>query len=61
MSWRRIWKDNERAKPSARKLLVRWRPEVLGGDGPQVTIKTEGDNQLAKESANGALEVKAAS
>ncbi|KAF2850807.1 hypothetical protein T440DRAFT_424417 [Plenodomus tracheiphilus IPT5] len=57
-----MWKDNERAKPSARKLLLRWRPEVLGEEAsstPTPMVKGE-DGQLAKESANGALEVKAA-
>ncbi|KAH8733017.1 hypothetical protein GQ44DRAFT_601688 [Phaeosphaeriaceae sp. PMI808] len=56
-----MWQENDRAKPSARKLLLRWRPEVLGEKGSATPImKTEGDMQLAKESANGALEVKAA-
>ena len=57
-----MWKENERARPSARKLLVRWRPEVLGEEISNTPImKMEVDDQLAKESANGALEVKAAS
>jgi len=59
-----MWQENDRAKPSAGKLLRKWRPEVLGeGEERSVTpaMKTEGDGQLAKESANGALEVKAAS
>lgn len=55
------WKDNEHARPSARKLLIRWRPEVLNEEASSIpTLKTE-EGQLAKESANGALEVKAAS
>lgn len=44
---------DDRAKNNAQKLLMRWRPEALNeeeGEG----FKTE------KESANGALEVKAA-
>lgn len=54
-----IYQSNDRARPSAKKLLARWRPEVLTEeDAPQV--KTEG-KQIAKKSANGALEVKAAS
>ncbi|KAH7399356.1 hypothetical protein BKA66DRAFT_407116 [Pyrenochaeta sp. MPI-SDFR-AT-0127] len=57
-----MWKENDRAKPSARKLLLRWRPDVLGEEKSSTpTLKTEGDGQLVKESANGALEVKAAS
>ncbi|KAF1942610.1 hypothetical protein EJ02DRAFT_375338 [Clathrospora elynae] len=57
-----MWTENDRAKPSARKLLVRWRPEVLGEEQSNTpTMKTEGDGRLTKESANGALEVKAAS
>lgn len=58
-----MWKENERAKPSARKLLIRWRPEVLAEEQPQsstLVLKVE-EGQLAKESANGVLEVKAAS
>jgi len=59
-----MWKDNERARPSARKLLARWRPEVLGEDKSNIpttpAVKTE-DAHLAKQSANGALEVKAVS
>lgn len=54
-----IYQTNDRARASAKKLLVRWKPEVLSEeDAPQV--KTEG-GQVAKETANGALEVKAAS
>lgn len=54
-----IYQTNDRARPSAKKLLARWRPEVLSEeDAPP--IKTEG-GQIAKESANGSLEVKAAS
>ncbi|KAH6638005.1 hypothetical protein C7974DRAFT_422942 [Boeremia exigua] len=54
-----IYQTNDRARPSAKKLLARWKPEVLSAeDAPPV--KTEGA-QVAKESANGALEVKAAS
>jgi symplekin len=57
-----MWTENDRAKPSARKLLLRWRPEVLGEEQSNTpTMKTEGDVQMIKESANGALEVKAAS
>ncbi|KAF2467504.1 uncharacterized protein BDR25DRAFT_234411 [Lindgomyces ingoldianus] len=41
-----MWHTNDRAKPSAKKLLSRWRPEVLETD-------------MKMESANGALEVKA--
>ncbi|KAI4921527.1 hypothetical protein J4E85_008872 [Alternaria conjuncta] len=65
-----MWTENERAKPSAQKLLVRWRPEVLG-EGRSVSMPTMvknessagagGDAQMVKESANGALEVKAVS
>ena len=56
-----MWNENDRAKQSARKLLVRWRPEVLGEEATSTpTMKIEG-GQLPKESANGALEVKAAS
>jgi symplekin len=54
-----MWTENERAKPSARKLLARWRPEVLGED--EKVVKTENAEEVVKESANGALEVKAAS
>lgn len=54
-----IYQVNERARPSAKKLLARWKPEVLGGEAPQ-PVKAEAE-QIAKESANGALEVKAAS
>ncbi|KAF2869363.1 hypothetical protein BDV95DRAFT_577173 [Massariosphaeria phaeospora] len=58
-----LWRDNDRAQASARKLLVRWRPEVLeqggGGGGAAADVKSEGVSD--KESANGALEVKAAS
>lgn len=57
-----MWQENDRAKPSARKLLLRWRPEVLGEEGSATpSMKMETDGQLVKESANGALEVKAAS
>ena len=56
-----LWRDNDRAKALMRKLLTQWRPEVLGEEKSSTpTLKTE-DGQLAKESANGALEVKAAS
>ncbi|KAF1832390.1 hypothetical protein BDW02DRAFT_530038 [Decorospora gaudefroyi] len=58
-----MWTENERARPSARKLLIRWRPEVLEeekGDMPSA-VKGEAEVQGVKESANGALEVKAAS
>jgi symplekin len=64
-----MWTENERAKPSAQKLLVRWRPEVLGEQTQQTRVvnmptlvkaesKGTGDAQVEKESANGALEVK---
>jgi symplekin len=57
-----LWQENDRAKPSARKLLLRWRPEVLGQEASATpSVKKEGEGQLAKESANGALEVKAVS
>ncbi|EDU50517.1 conserved hypothetical protein [Pyrenophora tritici-repentis Pt-1C-BFP] len=59
-----MWVENDRAKPSARKLLIRWRPEVLGEERvatPVVKSEGGGDTQMIKESANGALEVKAAS
>jgi symplekin len=57
-----LWQENDRAKPSARKLLLRWRPEVLGEERSATPIvKKEGEGQLAKESANGTLEVKAVS
>lgn len=61
-----IWRTNDRAKPSARKHLMRWKPEVLreeeanGMVGDGGAVKKEGETQLEKESANGALEVKAA-
>jgi symplekin len=53
-----IWRDNDRARPSARKLLSRWKPEILGEEAPTLAIKPEGDGQVA---VNGTLEVKAAS
>lgn len=57
-----MWQENERARPSARKLLAKWRPEVLGEDASSTPpVKGELEGQLMKESANGALEVKAAS
>ncbi|KAH4162854.1 hypothetical protein HBH98_052280 [Parastagonospora nodorum] len=57
-----LWQENDRAKPSARKLLLRWRPEVLGEERSVTpAIKAEGDGQMARDSANGSLEVKAAS
>lgn len=60
-----MWQENDRAKPSAGKLLRKWRPEVLGEERSVTpatpVIKNEVDGQFAKESANGALEVKAAS
>lgn len=57
-----MWQENDRAKPSARKLLLRWRPEVLGEERSATpNVKMEVDGKLGKESANGALEVKAAS
>lgn len=59
-----IWQENDRAKPSASKLLRKWRPEVLGEDRSATStpaVKADTDGQLKKESANGALEVKAAS
>lgn len=45
---------DDRAKNNVTKLLMRWRPEVLK-EGEE-EVKMEG----MKESANGALEVKAA-
>lgn len=54
-----IYQTNDRARPSAKKLLARWKPDVLG-DEAAPPVKPEGE-QVAKESANGALEVKAAS
>jgi symplekin len=61
-----LWRENERAKPSARKLLMRWNPVVLqeeanGAAGDGGDVKMEDGGQLVKESANGALEVKAPS
>ncbi|KAF2132687.1 hypothetical protein P153DRAFT_363974 [Dothidotthia symphoricarpi CBS 119687] len=58
-----LWRENDGAKASARKLLLRWKPEVLGEEEQATTpaLKMEVDSQLVKESANGALEVKAAS
>jgi symplekin len=57
-----MWTENERIRPSAKKLLAKWRPEMLHEAEPGTpSVKAEGDGQLAKESANGALEVKAAS
>lgn len=54
-----IYQTNDRARPSTKKLLVRWRPEVLSEeDAPPVKVEA---GQVAKESANGAPEVKAAS
>ncbi|KAJ4341117.1 hypothetical protein N0V95_007310 [Ascochyta clinopodiicola] len=50
-----IYQTNDRAGPSARKLLARWKPEVLGEEA-QPTVKPE-EGQIA----NGALEVKSAS
>jgi symplekin len=38
---------DDRAKPSARKLLTKWRPHVL-----------ESENDVKMETANGTLEVK---
>lgn len=54
-----IYESNDRARPSAKKLLARWKPAILEGEVTH-SIKTEGE-QIAKESANGALKVKAAS
>lgn len=59
-----MWRDNDRAKPSAKKLLARWKPEIVqeaNGMTEKGIAGTEGEVQLKKESANGALEVKAAS
>jgi symplekin len=61
-----LWRENDRAKPSARKLLVKWKPVVLqeeanGAAGIGSEVKMDVGGQLEKESANGALEVKAAS
>ncbi|KAF2187032.1 hypothetical protein K469DRAFT_705582 [Zopfia rhizophila CBS 207.26] len=41
-----MWRTNDRAKPSAKKLLVKWKPGVLY-------------EEVKNETANGALEVKA--
>jgi hypothetical protein len=46
---------DDRARNNVTKLLMRWRPEVLK-EGEEQEVKMEG----MKESANGALEVKAA-
>lgn len=54
-----IYQTNDRARPSAKKLLARWKPEVLSEDDAP-PVKTEG-SQMVKETANGSLEVKAAS
>ncbi|KAF3046638.1 hypothetical protein E8E12_011363 [Didymella heteroderae] len=54
-----IYRSNDRARPSAKKLLARWKPEVLAEEDAPLVKSEEG--QIAKESANGALEVKAAS
>lgn len=59
-----MWNDNERARPSARKLLARWRPEVLGEEQSTPAapaVKAEDGTTLARECANGVLEVKAVS
>jgi symplekin len=56
-----IWRDNDRARPSARKLLARWKPEVLGDEAAAAAppaIKPEADTHMA---GNGSLQVKAAS
>ncbi|KAF2270468.1 hypothetical protein CC78DRAFT_133707 [Lojkania enalia] len=45
-----MWHTNDRAKPSARKLLSKWRPEILEQE----------ESNMKTESANGALEVKPA-
>ncbi|EUC44279.1 hypothetical protein COCMIDRAFT_98561 [Bipolaris oryzae ATCC 44560] len=57
-----MWAENERAKPSARKLLLRWRPEVLGSEmagnnTTQLVVKTES----GVDNAAGKVEVGAAS
>ncbi|KAF2799413.1 hypothetical protein K505DRAFT_294742 [Melanomma pulvis-pyrius CBS 109.77] len=47
-----MWRTNDRAKNNAKKLLLRWRPEALNEE--------EGEGfRTDKESAHGALEVKA--
>ena len=57
-----MWNENERVRPSAKKLLAKWRPEMLREEEPATpAVKAEGEAPLVKESANGALEVKAAS
>lgn len=58
-----LWRENDGAKASARKLLSRWKPEVLGEQEEVTTpaMKIEGEGQHVNERANGALEVKAAS
>jgi symplekin len=54
-----IWRDNDRARPSARKLLARWKPEILGEEAAAPpAIKPEADTHMA---GNGSLQVKAAS
>ncbi|KAF2109507.1 hypothetical protein BDV96DRAFT_502484 [Lophiotrema nucula] len=45
-----MWRTNDRAKPSAKKLLTKWRPEILQEE--ETNVKTE--------TANGALEVQVA-
>jgi symplekin len=60
-----LWRENDRAKPSARKLLLKWNPVVLqeeanGAAGTGSEVKKEsagGGGMLGKESANGALEI----
>ncbi|KAF2682397.1 hypothetical protein K458DRAFT_370230 [Lentithecium fluviatile CBS 122367] len=58
-----LWRENDRAKPSAAKWLNRWNPAVLqeeangtAGNGGEVKM----ENGVGKESANGAFGVKAA-
>jgi symplekin len=48
---------DDRAKNNVKKLLMRWRPEVLKEDEEE-EVKMEGVEGV-KESANGVLEVKA--
>lgn len=55
-----LWRENDRAKPSARKLLTRWKPSVLQEEANGEDVKMK-NGEHTKMSANGALEVKAAS
>lgn len=46
-----IWRTNDRAKPSAKKFLAKWRPQVL---------EIESEVKMESVAANGALEVQPA-